>query len=87
MGCGILYRMVAEQIGLGATLATRRTRMASIAIIVMGVSLLAFERTLIFPVIPCSSLSWSRAYDSSIIAVNSSKSILGAFPVEFKVAR
>ncbi len=25
MGCGILYRMVAERIGLGATLATRRT--------------------------------------------------------------
>ena len=25
MGCGILYRMVAEQIGLSATLATRRT--------------------------------------------------------------
>ncbi len=25
MGCGILYRMVAEQIGLRATLATRRT--------------------------------------------------------------
>jgi hypothetical protein len=25
MGCGILYRMVEEQIGLSATLATRRT--------------------------------------------------------------
>jgi hypothetical protein len=25
MGCGILYRMLAEQIGLCATLATRRT--------------------------------------------------------------
>ena len=25
MGCGILYRMVAERIGLSATLATRRT--------------------------------------------------------------
>jgi len=24
MGCGILYRMVAERIGLSATLATRR---------------------------------------------------------------
>ena len=29
MGCGILYRMVAERIGLGATLATRRTGIQS----------------------------------------------------------
>ena len=31
MGCGILYRMVAERIGLGATLATRRTDFTALA--------------------------------------------------------
>jgi hypothetical protein len=33
MGCGILYRMVAEQIGLRATLATRRTVVGSVLLV------------------------------------------------------
>ncbi len=34
MGCGILYRMVAEQIGLCAMLATRRTDHLSVCVCV-----------------------------------------------------
>ncbi len=33
MGCGILYRMVAEQIGLRATLATCRTAVGSVLLV------------------------------------------------------
>ncbi len=35
MGCGILYRMVAERIGLSATLATRRTGSSPVVCTIM----------------------------------------------------
>jgi len=39
MGCGILYRMVAERIGLSATLATRRTVASDVVIYREGVEI------------------------------------------------
>jgi hypothetical protein len=49
MGCGILYRMVVEQIGLRATLATRRMGSVCLACIGVGVEPLTRQLALRAP--------------------------------------